>query len=134
MNRCRKIQITLPTLVGAAILLLVPNGLSQTQPKGATRTTVKEFYDNLVSRPEGSAPPTQSDLLNAVNQIYGMPAETMREALPSLFAALREPDIDVEIDAALALTEVSRRQDGVQLLAPYMASIVGMFDMTDPRL
>ena len=95
---------------------------------------LQEFFQALVQHYDPSSLPKYEDLLKVTDQIASARAEDVAKALPTIFLALAHQDDNVKIDAAFALTVISRRADSAQLLRKYLADLGVLFDSPDPRL
>ena len=118
------------------LIAVTPSAYLNTQPNSNVQTmpSLQQFFEQLLQHYDSSSLPKYEDVLKVTDRIAGAPPEDIANALPSIFLALAHQDNNVKIDAAFALTVVSRRPDSVRLLQDYIGRIGNLFDSSDPRL
>lgn len=67
-------------------------------------------------------------------QINGAGANEIGRLLPSIVAALANPDDAVKLDATIALSQISARPDSAALLTPFISDIAGLLKLPDRTL
>ena len=107
---------------------------TQASANGQAAPSLQEFFQGLVQHYNPNSLPKYEDVLKVVDPIAGARHEDIANALPSLFVALAYPDDEVKIDAAFALTVISRRPDSAELLKSDIKNISTLFDSSDSRL
>lgn len=107
---------------------------SQPNPNAQTAPSLQQFFEGLLQHYDPSSLPKFEDVLKVTDRIAGARPEDITNALPSIFQALAHQDDNVKIDAAFALTVISRRLDSARLLQDYIERIGNLFDSSDPRL
>jgi hypothetical protein len=98
----------------------------------AQNGTLKSYFQQLPTVND-SAVPSYEQLLSQTDQIAAMPANQLADALPAIFSALKS-DGGAGIQAAFALSVVSRRADASVLLDGRLAEIGALLGRNDPRL
>ena len=116
-------------LIGAIVMCCITaSGVASAVP------SLQQYFQALVQHYDPSSLPKYEDLLKVTDQIATARAEDVAVALPAIFLTLAHQDDNLKIDAAFALTVISRRVDSAQLLGKYVAKLSGLFDSSDSRL
>lgn len=121
--------MTIRLLKTACVLLILAAAV-----RAQTPVTLQSFFQDLPKNFATSGLPEAADLLKVEDQIAGMSADDVRQALPTVVTALGHPDESVQAYAASALFAVSLRADSAELLRPHIGAIGGLFNSTSDRL
>jgi hypothetical protein len=100
---------------------------------GACETPTVQAYFKALPTGVADAVPAYDQLLAVTDQIPGLSGDELTAALPSIFSAM-STDGPAGIQAAFALSVVSRRPDASAILKNYLPQIASLLDRSDSRL
>ncbi len=112
------------------LLLTVPSGCRA--QKQERQPDLQTYLQRLIQ--SNGSPLPKDDDLRVAHGIASTPADDIALALPTLMAALRNPNDMVKRYAVTPLYAISQRPDSAKLLSPYIESIAGLFAQEDPIL
>jgi HEAT repeat protein len=96
--------------------------------------SIQDFFRGLVEHHKRGAPAKDEDLLAVADGVPAATPKDISDALPWIQSALSDRDHTVQAYAAFILMTVARRQDGVDLLRPYLRSISNLLNSPNDRL